>query len=534
MDVLGGFCKASLAAKDIKLSERFFVRARNLFFEENRAFNIDFMLRYAVNLYTYRHYIEAQRYFEEVALVKQSAEAYWYLLASRLKTSDLLHTKIKLAPDPTDDASVKKPSELDLDEIVERIILCELKASDQEKPFQYTKKLFQVIKYQIEKNSAKEVTPFVETVVSCFTQFKREWMRDSFLFFIAYTYLQLKKFKLAELYYREILTINPENSRAHWGLLFCRLKVTDEAGVIKRHKELARYQEFNNATSCADEEEYRHYTAIAQRAATDRAKTVDRQGLRFILEPDDFFPSSSAKETEKQGKKNPVELLEKEGKKFNTVWAAFLYLLLALVALFLLLYYEVDRNVCLIVAGGEIVVYLVIFNRFLKTGQNCSANGWWRFGLCGLVVAITVAVSLYCSNNFDTLIPRVQEIRRLYEAGAVSEVFYTDVLRNTRIFYFGWISVTALVTIIMIALCTKNRIGESGGAFFFVLLFALIILLLPLCADLVLTILTDIESESITGRGILETIFIFLVSAVILGLAQLLIGGLLSAKFCAP
>ena len=530
LEVLGGFCRESLAAKDIKLCERFFVRARNLFFEENRAFNIDFMLWYAINLYTYGYYIEAQRYFEEVALVKRSAEAYWYLLASRLKTPDLLRTKFNLMPDPTDDASAKKPSELDLDEIVERVILCELKEPDPEKRFPYTKKIFQVIKYQIEKNSAKEVTPFVETVVSCFTQFKQDRLRDGFLFFVAYTYLQLKKFKLAELYYREILAINPENSRAHWGLLFCRLNVTDEAGVIKRHKELAMYQEFNNATSCADKEEYRHDTAIAERAAMDRAKTVDREELRFILEPDGFFPAVAAKETrerKKEKREKEEEHEKKERKPFNTVWVAFSYLLLVLVALFLLLYYKVEQNVCLIVAGGAVVVYLATFNRFLKTGQNCVANGGWRFGLCGIVVAITVAVSLCVSNDFDALIPRMQEIRLLYEKGAVGESFYTEVLRNAKIFYFGWISLTALATIVLIAMANKNRLGESGSAFFFVLLFALIVLLLPLCADLVLTILTNIENQSIIGRGIFETIFIFLVSAVILLAAQGLIGGLL-------
>ena len=124
-DILEKMCARYVSQGNVKISEEVFESARKIFIEEVKERSIKFMKAYAISLRKEGFYVLARRYFEQLASVKSTANNYLNLLACRLSTSSITETKIKLVVDPTDDSSQKKPSELDLDEIIERIVICD-------------------------------------------------------------------------------------------------------------------------------------------------------------------------------------------------------------------------------------------------------------------------------------------------------------------------------------------------------------------------------------------------------------------------
>ena len=241
----------------LKICEDIFESARKIFLEENLDANIDYMKNYAMLLLRNKHFDYAQKYFEELALVRMDSEFYLNLLQCKLKTFDITKKVFTLQVNDNDDASQKKPSELDLDEIIERILICDAEKKNKA----ISKVLMQMVLYQIAYNE-KNVKPFIEVFVSCYSQLNMQVEMEAFLLEVANRCIQLKKFKQAKIYYTEVLSKNANNSKAHWGLLKCKLKAFDDNDVAKKRNSLMKIQEFKNAMNCADNEEYQHYMAV--------------------------------------------------------------------------------------------------------------------------------------------------------------------------------------------------------------------------------------------------------------------------------
>lgn len=331
-----------LKKQNVKAAEEIFAEARKLFFEGNLDYNILFMRRYAVALFEKGEYELARKYFEELASARKSAEIYLYLLKCRVRTNDLEHTKFRLHVDSSDLASAKKPSELELDEIIERIILCNPLRDIMDV-------LKKTVMYQIAYNR-RHAKDFIITVASCiknnssflaeivnscpvcgaaasrmvydahyslrcpvcskafkdyrydndhsivsflplseeakckcgealptddtegifrcskcgkpYKRYRKNGELIVFLLEVANRYIQCKDFKGAALYYTEVINLDANTAKAHWGLLKCRLKAFDDYDLIKKRKNLNDLEEFNNALNSATNEEYREFMAI--------------------------------------------------------------------------------------------------------------------------------------------------------------------------------------------------------------------------------------------------------------------------------
>ena len=240
-----------------KICDEIFEDARMIFLQDNLDANIGFMRNYAMLLLRNKHFDYAQRYFEELALVRRGSEFYLNLLQCKLKTVDITKKVIILQPSSSEDSSQKRPSELELDEILERILIC----TGEKKNPAVAKILTQAVLHQIVYNE-KNVKPFIEIFVSCYNQMNMNKEMEDFLLEVANRYIQLKNFKKAKLYYSEVLNRNENNSKAHWGLLKCKLKALDDNDIAKKNKSLMKIQEFRNAMNCADNEEYKHYMSV--------------------------------------------------------------------------------------------------------------------------------------------------------------------------------------------------------------------------------------------------------------------------------
>ena len=231
--------------------------SRQLFFEDNKAEALGHLKRFADSLSAKGYYDLARKYFEELASVQRDSDVYLSLLACRLKTSDITKTKFKLKVNPDDDASSKKPSELDLDEIIERAIIC----TSNRNFSRISARIQKMILYQVQNNKAN-VKPFIETAVSCYVQLKKEQKATNLLLKVSETFIQKKDFKNAQEYFTAVLSRDTECSRAHWGLLMCRLRAFSEVQLLKKADSLPEYPECQNAINCASEEEFEHYSSI--------------------------------------------------------------------------------------------------------------------------------------------------------------------------------------------------------------------------------------------------------------------------------
>lgn len=253
---------------NVNTAEEVFATARRLFFDENKQKALELMRSFADALFDDKKYDRARKYYEELASAQKNADVYVQLLCCRLKCPDVTKTKFTLNVNPDDDASTKKPAELDLDEIIERIIICNTELSNPK-----IKDLIrEMVLYQILYNESNS-KPFIETVVNCYVQMDKKEIAKSFLMSVAERYLQLRKFERARLYYNEVLSLDKEYSAAHWGLLMCRLKVMDENELIKKRTKVSGMQEYNNATASASEEEWKHYTDIVTGGAVQHYKS---------------------------------------------------------------------------------------------------------------------------------------------------------------------------------------------------------------------------------------------------------------------
>lgn len=257
LSILERHIKRYLKEGKVKTSEEIFNSARKIFLEENLDYNIEYMNNYAMLLLGGGHFTYAQKYFEELALVRKDSAYYLCLLQCRLKTIDITKKVFNLHVCSDDDASQKKPAELDLDEIIERILICDTEKKNKD----ISNVILQTVLYQIDNNE-KNVTPFIEIFVSCYNQLDRQSEMESFLIKVAERYLQRRQFKKAKTYYNEAIAKNNNLARAHWGLLKCRLKVIDDNEISKKKVSLIDLQEFKNAKNCANNEEYKYYMKI--------------------------------------------------------------------------------------------------------------------------------------------------------------------------------------------------------------------------------------------------------------------------------
>ncbi|MCH5162065.1 MAG: leucine-rich repeat protein [Clostridiales bacterium] len=242
---------------NVQVAEAVFESSRKLFFEENKSKALKHMREFADALYEKKHFDKARKYYEEIASVKKDGEVYMRLLGCRLKAVDVTQTSFSLDIDSDDDASSKKPSELDLDEIIERAVIC----ADSSRSSKVDDQVQEMVFFQA-ANNTKNVKPFIETVVSCYDQLEKGEKAQKFLLNIADLFIRCKKFKYAQEYCNEVLSRDQNCSRAHWGLLMCRFKAVSEAQLAEKREKLLDLPEYTNAVSCASESEFRHYTDI--------------------------------------------------------------------------------------------------------------------------------------------------------------------------------------------------------------------------------------------------------------------------------
>ena len=289
LSLLGNRYVACIKEGKIKQAEEIFGCARKLFVEENLSYNIDYMANYAKMLFQYKHYEIAQKYFEELSLARKKVDYYLHLLKCRIKTQTLSTAIFNLTINPSDDASQKKPSELDLDEIIERIIVCEF---DEQLP-EVRNEMLQTVLYQIQHNK-KNAKNHIETIISCYTQLGATEIVEQYLFEISNKYIQINDFKTAKIYYNEILTHNTNCSKAHWGLLKCKLKAFDDADLAKYGKKLMKHQEFNNATNCANNAEYEYYMTVYNGSKQLKSNRPNRKAYLAMTKAKRWFRNAVA------------------------------------------------------------------------------------------------------------------------------------------------------------------------------------------------------------------------------------------------
>ena len=116
-----------VALRKPKVAEDIYEHAQQIFIDEARADSIALMKEYAIALHDAGYYGMARRYLEKLAGVESSSENYLSLLATRLKTPNPTEAIIKLNVDDSDDSGTKAISDLDIDEIIERIVICDNK-----------------------------------------------------------------------------------------------------------------------------------------------------------------------------------------------------------------------------------------------------------------------------------------------------------------------------------------------------------------------------------------------------------------------
>lgn len=268
LEILLTNAKYYISIKKINIAQEIYEFAHSAFSKENNDTNLWFLKEYALFLQTNNHFSLAQKCYENILGYTNSSRMYLNLLKCRCSCNDLTRNKIpRFNVDTSDDASKKSAAELDLDEIIERIILCN---NDQET----LEELKQIAHYQIISSNpcAKDI---VEIIYNSYIHINANIDAISFLHLVGNSYLQNAKFDEAKIYFRELTIINANDSAAHWGLLKCRLKAMSDADVAKVHGSLLTYEEFNNARNCASEEEYKRYMEINNGVKFHDKKSID-------------------------------------------------------------------------------------------------------------------------------------------------------------------------------------------------------------------------------------------------------------------
>ncbi len=273
----------------------FLITRKHLFVEENVDINKWATNEYAIVLFESKKYDNARKYFEELAASEKNEEYYSYLLSCRLKTPDYKAKKFKITVNDTDNASSKKPAELELDEIIERILIC----ACQNRNRKVQTRVRDMVSYQIRYNTLA-CTDFIDTVYNVFRQLKMDEAAKEFLKEdVADVLLGMKKFALAEKYYNEIIVLDANAAQAHWGLLKCELHVTTDYALACQRRSLDNFYSFNNALNTANQYDYDHFMYVLL-AQADREK---REKLKYIDYSSDIDNISLDELKERQKKK---------------------------------------------------------------------------------------------------------------------------------------------------------------------------------------------------------------------------------------
>ncbi len=272
LDIMKGHCIAATRAGDVKYARELYeVSKEKLFIPENDAFNKAYLRDFATALYHSGEYSLAVEYYNTYLKASHEAGIYWNLLGCRLGGSPMRSFKLRTKAD--DDASKKEPKELDLDEIIERIIVC----SGCNFESTAMKDLMRLLSYQIQ-NNYKNHKPFVECIANGILNVKGELAYIDFLKKIAMVMIFERRFADAKLYYTQIdkvieesdtlkdvldgVAIDELRSHIRWGLLKCRLKAIDDYEVCRNKKRLESYVEYREALNCATDAQYKYFSSV--------------------------------------------------------------------------------------------------------------------------------------------------------------------------------------------------------------------------------------------------------------------------------
>ena len=126
---IGDLCQSCVSTGNTKESEEVFESAKGMFIEEVRNSSAELIRNYADSLLGVGKYALACKHFEQLAAIDVSSNSYIKLLAARLHSQDTTKVKIKFSDTPKNEDSekAKKLSELTLDEVIERIVICDSK-----------------------------------------------------------------------------------------------------------------------------------------------------------------------------------------------------------------------------------------------------------------------------------------------------------------------------------------------------------------------------------------------------------------------
>ncbi len=293
--LLGNKYTAALNSGDVNTSEEIFACAEKLFLKINLKFNIEYTKNYAQLLLRKKYFDYARKYFNKLASANNDAALYLSVLQCRLYTIDVTKSIFNLTGELAnkDDNIKTKNGEdivenLSIDDIITRIIVCDLKS---DKP-KHMELMAQIVLNQIVNNS-KNAEKFIKLYIGCFSDlikkgFISEENREIFLLRVAGKYVELANFKKAKIYYNDVIYYNANNFDAHFGLLKCRLKAFDDIDIAKKRKGLIKLDEFNNAKTCANNEQYARlmsiYNGTCSKATTNRiANKAYTKKWRFLI-----------------------------------------------------------------------------------------------------------------------------------------------------------------------------------------------------------------------------------------------------------
>lgn len=214
---------------------------------------------------------------------------YMMLLCARLHTADI-RTKHFICPrsDSLSD-SRKAASEYTKGELVYKIAKYASASGDDESAY----KLCDSVVSQI-NNSPLSVSGTVSTVLKGLESEKNSALAVSFLIRVAGAFRDNGRFALARRYYFSALSLDSACSAAHFGLLMCKLKVTNVYLLVRRRKNLDFYEEFREAVRCASESEYSFYMQIL---SSQKGRSAKKDMKRYTLEASEEKSYDSTKKT---------------------------------------------------------------------------------------------------------------------------------------------------------------------------------------------------------------------------------------------
>ena len=261
---------------DLKTAERIYDWAQKIFFEEKHDFNLAYVYGWAKLLFEHKHYAVSLKYFEELASspLFTSGECYYYILRCRLKDAHPYIKNWSFKADTSDDMTIKKPSELDIDEIIERIFVC-----DKGNKTSAVRSIIAIAKEQAARGYSK-ANRLIELIINCFRGLDKDDFANEFIKDIANTYIFAGKFNKARTFVNELLAQNEKDANAHWLLLKCKLKLSTDSQLSYKGKSLFKVQEFNNALNCADDKTYNYYMDVYNGKVKNRTYT-EKQREKF-------------------------------------------------------------------------------------------------------------------------------------------------------------------------------------------------------------------------------------------------------------